>query len=60
MEIFPRIDGQVEGVYRKSIHAKAFDIARGFLPAGTTTLLSWHTNLRQAYDHIQQLRYHPL
>jgi thymidylate synthase ThyX len=59
-EQFPRAEDQNEKVYDKAIYAKAFDIARGLLPAGVTTLLSWHTNLRQAYDHLQQLRHHPL
>ncbi len=56
---FPRKDDQKESVYEKAVKAKAFDIARGFLPAGVTTLLSWHTNLRQAYDHIRELLHHP-
>lgn len=60
MEMFPIQENQKSTVYEKAIKAKAFDIARGFLPAGITTLLSWHTNLRQAYDHLQQLAYHPL
>ena len=59
-EQFPRAADQNEKVYEKAINAKAFDIARGFLPAGITTLLSWHTNLRQAYDHIQRLNHHPV
>jgi len=37
-----------------------FDILRGFLPAGVTTQLSWHTNLRQAHDKISLLDHHPL
>jgi len=46
--------------YKKAINAKAFDIARSFLPAGMTTMASWHTNLRQANDHIKVMRHHPL
>lgn len=57
---FPIAVGENEKVYEKAIRAKAFDIARAWLPAGTTTLLSWHTNLRQAYDHLRELRYSPL
>ncbi len=57
---FPRAAEQNEKTYEKAIKAKSFDIARGLLPAGVTTLLSWHTNLRQAYDHIQRLNHHPL
>lgn len=47
-------------VYEKSLKALAFDIARGFLPAGITTYVAWHTNLRQAHDHLKGLRHHPL
>jgi hypothetical protein len=36
-----------------------FDIMRGFLPAGITTQLSWHTNLRQAGDHLAWMQHHP-
>jgi thymidylate synthase ThyX len=57
---FPMKEDENEKSYLKAINAKAFDIARGLLPGGITTLLSWHTNLRQAYDHIQRLNHHPL
>lgn len=59
-EKFPKKpeDDQVE--YTKAIKAKAFDIARGLLPGGARTLLSWHTNLRQAWDHLHELNHHPL
>ncbi len=59
-ERFPIKDGEDEKDYRKAIKAKAFDIARGFLPAGVTTYVSWHTNLRQAHDHLKEMRHHPL
>jgi thymidylate synthase ThyX len=57
---FPREEGQAESVYTKAISAKAFDIARGFLPAGASTNLAWHTNLRQLSDRLLYLRHHPL
>jgi thymidylate synthase ThyX len=57
---FPRQESEDEGVYIKAIKARGFDIMRGFLPAGITTQLSWHTNLRQAWDHLVLLRHHPL
>ncbi len=57
---FPIKDGEKEIVYEKAIKARAFDIARGFLPAGATTYVAWHTNLRQAYDHMKEMRHHPL
>ncbi len=59
-ERFPIKDGEKDTVYEKAIKARAFDIARGFLPAGVTTYAAWHTNLRQAYDHIKEMRNHPL
>nr|AIA18178.1 Thymidylate synthase complementing protein [uncultured bacterium] len=57
---FPIGEGEPQGVYDKAINARAFDILRGFLPAGATTNLAWHTNLRQAADKIMILRHHPL
>ncbi len=59
-EKFPKGTEEKEIVYDKAIKAKAFDTARGFLPAGVTTFASWHTNLRQAYDHIHLMQHHPL
>lgn len=59
-EKYPRKDNEDEKVYGKAIKARTFDILRGFLPAGMTTQLSWHTNLRQAWDKIASLRHHPL
>ncbi len=58
--LYPRKLEEDEKMYEKAIHARAFDILRGFLPAGMTTQLSWHTNLRQAYDKLSLLRHHPL
>ena len=57
---FPIRDGEDLGVYEKAVLARTFDILRGFLPAGVTTQLSWHVNLRQAGDHLAMLFYHPL
>lgn len=57
---FPMLPGEDEKVYKKAIKAKAFDIARGFLPAGCTTYVGWFTNLRQAWDHLRELKFHPL
>jgi thymidylate synthase ThyX len=59
-ERFPRQEGQDEKIWEKAIKARSFDIARGFLPAGAATLVSWHTNLRQAADHLKGMRNHPL
>lgn len=57
---YPCQPGEEEIIYKKAIKARAFDILRSFLPAGITTQLSWHTNLRQAHDKLSWLRYNPL
>jgi thymidylate synthase ThyX len=49
-----------EKSWQNAINARAFDTLRSLLPVGTTTLLSWHTNLRQARDHLRYLKSHPL
>ena len=59
-EKYKRKPDEDEKVYDKAIKARVFDIMRGFLPAGVTTQLSWHTNLRQAHDKLDLLKYHPL
>ncbi len=59
-EQFPLGEGESNNIYEKAISARAFDILRGFLPAGATTNLAWHTNLRQAADKLMMLRNHPL
>ncbi|MCU0679028.1 MAG: FAD-dependent thymidylate synthase [Planctomycetes bacterium] len=51
---------QEQSIYDKAINARSFDIMRSFLPAGITTQLSWHTNLRQAWDKLAIMRHHPL
>lgn len=57
---YPRGADEKEGTYDKAIAARAFDICRGFLPAGASTNLAWSTTLRQFADRIVQLRHHPL
>ena len=57
---YPLGEGEKESVYEKAIAARAFDILRGFLPAGAQTCLAWTTNLRQAADRLVQLQVHPL
>ncbi|MDP2708706.1 MAG: FAD-dependent thymidylate synthase [bacterium] len=59
-EKYPRQPEEEEKMYTKAISARTFDIMRGFLPAGITTQLSWHTNLRQAQDKLALLRHNPL
>ncbi|MFZ5364900.1 MAG: FAD-dependent thymidylate synthase [Patescibacteria group bacterium] len=57
---YPKKPEENETVYENAVKARTFDIMRGFLPAGITTQLSWHTNLRQAWDKIALLRHNPL
>jgi len=57
---YPKKDGEDAAVYEKAVKARAFDVLRGFLPAGVTTQLSWHTNLRQAADKLALLVHHPV
>jgi len=45
--------------YDRALKARVFDVVRGFIPAGTHTNLSWHTNLRQARDKLRWLVAHP-
>jgi len=59
-QVYPRRSTDKEEDYVRAIKARAFDIMRGFLPAGMHTNLSWHTNLRQAYDKLAELIFHPL
>lgn len=56
---YPRRPDEKEDAYERAVKARTFDILRGFLPAGITTQLSWHTNLRQAGDHLAWLIEHP-
>ncbi len=58
--LYPINEGEDAKIYDKAINARAFDVLRGFLPAGATTNLAWSTNLRQAADKIMLLRHHPL
>lgn len=57
---YPRSEDEKESVYTKAIAARAFDICRGFLPAGASTNLAWTSTLRQFADRLNQLRAHPL
>lgn len=57
---YPLEEGENDSAYEKAIRARAFDITRSLLPAGASTNLAWHTNLRQAADRVVFLRNHPL
>lgn len=59
-EQYPRQSDENEKVWEKAIKARAFDITRAFLPAGATTNVAWHTNLRQAADKLALLRNSPV
>ncbi len=60
VEQFPRGEDESEKIYQKAIRARVFDITRSFLPAGATTNIAWHMNLRQFADELMLLRHHPL
>ncbi len=60
MSRHPRGEGEKESVWEKAIKARAFDIMRAFLPAGASTNVAWHSNLRQFADKLEILRHHPL
>ncbi len=57
---YPRREDESATIYDRAVMARVFDILRGFLPAGLKTQVSWHTNLRQAGDHLSWMRFHPL
>jgi len=59
-KIYPKKEDEKEEIYNKAVKSRCFDVMRGFLPAGITTQLSWHTNLRQAWDKLSLLKHHPL
>jgi hypothetical protein len=59
MQRYPKGEKEKPDTYARAIKARTFDVLRGFLPAGITTQLSWHTNLRQAGDHLTTLVKHP-
>ena len=43
-----------------AIKIRSFDIARGLLPAGVPTQLSWHSSLRVIRQHLANLLVHPV
>lgn len=55
-----KTEEEKERVWQNAINARAFDVCRGFLPAGMSTNLAWTTTLRQFSDRIAILRNHPL
>jgi len=57
---FHRESNQSEAVYEKAIQARAFDILRGWLPAGATTNVAVTMNLRNLEEHLSRLIFHPL
>jgi len=59
-KLYPRQETEDEKIYERAIKARVFDILRAWLPAGITTQLSWHTNLRQAKDKLLLMLHYPL
>jgi thymidylate synthase ThyX len=57
---FPKAPETLTGTYEKAIAARAFDILRGFLPAGATTNVAWTGRLSNAAEHCVWMMHHPL
>lgn len=53
-------DGMGDAEWSKAISVKAFDIARGFLPAGVSTFVSFHGTLSTVRAHLSDLTFSPL
>ena len=49
-----------EKVWKKTMNARAFDVMRGFLPAGATTCVAWWGSISNIGDHLSWLRCHSL
>jgi thymidylate synthase ThyX len=47
-------------VYEKTITARAFDICRGFLPAGVTTNVGFKGTFDTLNEHLGKMLFHPL
>lgn len=52
--------GVTSSIQKKAVKAAAFDVARGYIPAGRRTNLSWHTTLSNARSQLKKLMGHPL
>jgi thymidylate synthase ThyX len=49
-----------EKQYLNTLKARSFDVARGMLPAGMTTQMSWHTSFSNLNENLPKLLTHPL
>lgn len=59
-ERYPQEEDQSNKAYTKAIEARAFDIMRGFLPAGASTRVAWTGDVRSFQDRLPYLKQHPL
>ena len=57
---YPRQESEDQKAYDNAVKYRVFDILRAFLPAGSTTNVSLHMNLRQMGDKMPWLLDHPL
>lgn len=57
---FPRVDGDSVGVWRASLRAKACDIARGLLPASTTSNVGVYATGQSYEAMLLRMSAHPL
>ena len=58
-EELEKVKLKAKGDYERAIKARAFDIIRGFLPAGCSTNLAWWTSISHAADQLSWLSCHP-
>lgn len=57
---YPKPEDTTTSVWEKALKARAFDVARGYLPAGVTTNLSMHMSIREFLNRTLSLIHHPL
>lgn len=57
---WPLEEGVSESVWQNAVNAKALDIARGFLPAGARSSMSWTGEISVVNEHLAVLLTHPL
>lgn len=51
---------RAKAAHDRAINARAFDVARGFLPAGATTQVAWGGTITHIRDRLNTLGHHPL
>ena len=57
---YPKPEGMSDSQYTNAILSSSVDLARGYLPAGTKTQLSWTGHIQAIREHCKELLNHPL